>query len=73
MSYVHANELFENFMTPLRNCEDAKNPAIARKAMLEAIERQSDPRFKECMGRIFNEIYGKYFPIEEIDLKSLWS
>ncbi|MBP3224384.1 MAG: NADH-quinone oxidoreductase subunit B family protein [Campylobacter sp.] len=71
MSYVHADELYDKFMDALRTSGEPKNPASVKTAVLNAISAEEDPRFKECLGIIYNDVYGKYFGAEKIDPKSL--
>ncbi|MBQ9876232.1 MAG: hydrogenase, partial [Campylobacter sp.] len=74
MSYVHAKELYEKFISALGSCDDTKDSSKAKEAILQAIEKEDDPRFKECMGIIFNDVYAKFIQSENIDLKSIsWS
>lgn len=68
MSYVFANELFDKFISALQLCQNSKDSNLARQCILDAINQEEDPRFKECLARLFNEIYGKYFSIQEINL-----
>ena len=74
MSYVHAKELYEKFISALGSCDDTKDSSKAKEAILQAIEKEDDPRIKECMGIIFNDVYAKFIQSEKIDLKSIsWS
>lgn len=68
MSYVFADELFNKFISALQLSQNPKDPNLAKQSVLQAINQEEDPRFKECIARLFNEIYTKYFDIEQINL-----
>ena len=71
MSYVHAKELYGKFISAFESCDDAKDFAKAKNAILNAISKEEDPRFKECLGIVFNDVYAKFIQGDKIDLKSI--
>ncbi|MBE3606378.1 NADH-quinone oxidoreductase subunit B family protein [Campylobacter sp. RM13119] len=76
MSYVFGRELFAKYMQAIKGSSDVKNPDVTTKVMIEAIHREEDPRYAECMARLHNSVYTKYAsadPSHTIDFnKEVW-
>ena len=60
MSYIFGRTLFTKYMDAAKTSPDIHDVAATKKAMLEAIHKEEDPRYAECMGLLYNEVYLKY-------------
>ena len=60
MSYIFGRTLFAKYMDAARTSPDIHDVAATKKAMLEAIHKEEDPRYAECMGLLYNDVYLKY-------------
>lgn len=66
MSYVFGKKLFTKYINALKNCDDAKNPAKAKECILNCIKAEDDPRYKECLGILHNDIYAKFVKTDDL-------
>ena len=60
MSYIFGRTLFAKYMDAAKTSPDIHDVAVTKKAMLEAIHKEEDPRYAECMGLLYNDVYLKY-------------
>ena len=60
MSYIFGRTLFAKYMNAAKTSPDIHDVAATKKAMLEAIHKEEDPRYAECMGLLYNDVYLKY-------------
>ena len=60
MSYIFGRTLFAKYMDAAKTSPDIHDVAATKKAMLEAIHKEEDPRYAECMGLLYNDVYLKY-------------
>lgn len=60
MSYIFGRTLFDKYMSAIKTASDVHDPNSARTAMLEAIKKEEDPRYAECMALLHNDVYLKY-------------
>ena len=60
MSYIFGRTLFAKYMDAARTSPNIHDVAATKKAMLEAIHKEEDPRYAECMGLLYNDVYLKY-------------
>ena len=60
MSYIFGRTLFAKYMDAAKTSPDIQDVAATKKAMLEAIHKEEDPRYAECMGLLYNDVYLKY-------------
>lgn len=60
MSYIFGRTLFAKYMDAAKTSPDIHDVATTKKAMLEAIHKEEDPRYAECMGLLYNDVYLKY-------------
>ena len=60
MSYIFGRTLFAKYMDAAKTSPDIHDVAATKKAMLEAMYKEEDPRYAECMGLLFNDVYLKY-------------
>lgn len=74
MSYVFGRVLYDKFILALKNGGNAKDAKISQNAILKAIENEPDPRYAECLGILFNDIYLNYQGDKSlaIDLDKIW-
>lgn len=73
MSYVFGRKLYEIFIEALKESGEPKNPALVKKALEDKIRKQSDPRYAQCLGILYNEIYLRYVEGgEAMDLDEIW-
>lgn len=68
MSYIFGRELCSKYLTAVNDSGDAKNPQKVKKSLQDAIARQKDPRFAECLALLHNEVYPKYVNTTKDDL-----
>ena len=64
-------------MDAAKTSPDIHDVAATKKVMLEAIHKEEDPRYAECMGLLFNDVYLKYAKAKQgenaIDVKKeIW-
>ncbi|CZE47859.1 NADH-quinone oxidoreductase subunit B family protein [Campylobacter geochelonis] len=60
MSYVFGRVLFEKYIKAIKSSKDIKDALLTKNALIEAIHKEDDPRYAECMAILHNEIYLKY-------------
>ncbi len=60
MSYIFGRTLFAKYMDAAKTSPDIHDVAATKKAMLEAMYKEEDPRYAECMGLLYNDVYLKY-------------
>ena len=77
MSYIFGRTLFAKYMDAAKTSPDIHDVAATKKVMLEAIHKEEDPRYAECMGLLFNDVYLKYAKAKQgenaIDVKKeIW-
>lgn len=60
MSYIFGRTLFAKYMDAAKTSPDIHDVAATKKAMLEAMYKEEDPRYAECMGLLYNGVYLKY-------------
>ena len=60
MSYIFGRTLFAKYMDAAKTSPDIHDVAATKRAMLEAIHKEEDPRYAECMGLLYNDVYLKY-------------
>ena len=60
MSYIFGRTLFAKYMDAAKTSPDIHDVAATKKVMLEAIHKEEDPRYAECMGLLYNDVYLKY-------------
>ena len=60
MSYIFGRTLFAKYMDAAKTSPNIHDVAATKKAMLEAIHKEEDPRYAECMGLLYNDAYLKY-------------
>ena len=60
MSYIFGRTLFTKYMDAAKTSPDIHDVAATKKAILEAIYKEEDPRYAECMGLLYNDVYLKY-------------
>ena len=78
MSYIFGRTLFAKYMDAAKTSPDIHDVAATKKAMLEAIHKEEDPRYAECMGLLYNDVYLKYAKVKRdtqnaIDVKKeIW-
>ena len=77
MSYIFGRTLFTKYMDAAKTSPDIHDVAATKKAILEAIYKEEDPRYAECMGLLYNDVYLKYAKAKQgenaIDVKKeIW-
>ena len=60
MSYIFGRTLFAKYMDAAKTSPNIHDVAATKKVMLEAIHKEEDPRYAECMGLLYNDVYLKY-------------
>nr|WP_314179563.1 NADH-quinone oxidoreductase subunit B family protein [uncultured Campylobacter sp.] len=60
MSYIFGRTLFAKYMDAAKTSPDIHDVAATKKAILEAMYKEEDPRYAECMGLLYNDVYLKY-------------
>ena len=60
MSYIFGRTLFAKYMNAAKTSPNIHDVAATKKVMLEAIHKEEDPRYAECMGLLYNDVYLKY-------------
>ena len=60
MSYIFGRMLFAKYMDAAKTSPDIHDVAATKKAILEAMYKEEDPRYAECMGLLYNDVYLKY-------------
>lgn len=73
MSYIFARPLLDKYLGALQSSGDPKNPIKGRAALIDAIHKEEDPRYAECMAILHNDVYLKYAKASQeyaIDAKS---
>ena len=60
MSYIFGRTLFAKYMDAAKTSPNIHGVAATKKVMLEAIHKEEDPRYAECMGLLYNDVYLKY-------------
>nr|WP_314565324.1 NADH-quinone oxidoreductase subunit B family protein [uncultured Campylobacter sp.] len=77
MSYIFGRTLFAKYMDAAKTSPNIHDVAATKKVMLEAIHKEEDPRYAECMGLLYNDVYLKYAKAKQgentIDVKKeIW-
>ena len=77
MSYIFGRTLFTKYMDAAKTSPDIHDVAATKKAILEAMYKEEDPRYAECMGLLYNDVYLKYAKAKQgenaIDVKKeIW-
>jgi NADH ubiquinone oxidoreductase, 20 Kd subunit len=77
MSYIFGRTLFAKYMDAAKTSPDIHDVAATKKAILEAMYKEEDPRYAECMGLLYNDVYLKYAKAKQgenvIDVKKeIW-
>ncbi|WP_169764618.1 NADH-quinone oxidoreductase subunit B family protein [Campylobacter mucosalis] len=60
MSYIFGRTLTQKYLDAISASSDVKNAQITTKVLLDAIKKEDDPRYAECMALIHNDVYLKY-------------
>ena len=60
MSYIFGRTLFAKYMDAAKTSPNIHDVAATKKAILEAMYKEEDPRYAECMGLLYNDVYLKY-------------
>ncbi|WP_346746340.1 NADH-quinone oxidoreductase subunit B family protein [uncultured Campylobacter sp.] len=60
MSYIFGRTLFAKYMDAARTSPNIHDVVATKKVILEAIHKEEDPRYAECMGLLYNDVYLKY-------------
>ncbi len=60
MGYLHGRELHKVFTKAVSSIKDIYNPVSSKKSLLEVIKKEEDPRFRECMMILHNDVYLKH-------------
>lgn len=60
MAYLHGRKLYKKYIDAIKTSSDIFNPVATKKAVASKIDDESDPRYKECMQIMHNEIYLKH-------------
>ena len=60
MSYIFGRTLFTKYMDAAKTSPNIHDVAATKKAILEAMYKEEDPRYAECMGLLYNDVYLKY-------------
>lgn len=68
MSYLFGRKLYDKYIKALKTCSNPKNPDLAKDAIISEIKNESDPRYKECLGILHNDIYAKFISTNEEQL-----
>ena len=77
MSYIFGRTLFTKYMDAAKTSPNIHDVAATKKAILEAMYKEEDPRYAECMGLLYNDVYLKYAKAKQgenvIDVKKeIW-
>ena len=77
MSYIFGRTLFAKYMDAAKTSPNIHDVAATKKAILEAMYKEEDPRYAECMGLLYNDVYLKYAKAKQgenvIDVKKeIW-
>ena len=60
MSYIFGRKLFTKYMAAAKTSPTIHDVAATKNAILEAMYKEEDPRYAECMGLLYNDVYLKY-------------
>ena len=60
MSYIFGRTLFTKYMDAAKTSPNIHDVAATKKAILEAMYKEEDPIYAECMGLLYNDVYLKY-------------
>ncbi|PHS39884.1 MAG: hydrogenase [Sulfurovum sp.] len=60
MGYLHGRILYKKYVDAVKKSTDIYNPVKVKYELIEAIKNESDPRYKECMQIIHNDVYLKH-------------
>lgn len=60
MSYIFGRTLTQKYLDAISASSDVKDAQITTKVLLDAIKKEDDPRYAECMALIHNDVYLKY-------------
>ncbi len=60
MSYYFGRKLFHKYIDAIKSSSNPFDPLLTQKALDEAILKEDDSRYAECMGTIHKEVYPKY-------------
>ncbi|CZE49776.1 NADH-quinone oxidoreductase subunit B family protein [Campylobacter geochelonis] len=75
MSYVFGRKLYDKFITAAKTAKDRKNPLEVKELITKAAQAEEDPRYAQCLGILYNEIYLKYVGRSDellIDSEKIW-
>ncbi len=67
MSYIFGRTLFAKYMDAAKTSPDIHDVAATKKAILEAMYKEEDPRYAECMGLLYNDVYLKYAKAKQVE------
>ncbi|ALV23755.1 hydrogenase-4, component I [Campylobacter iguaniorum] len=71
MSYIHGRILYDKFISAMKLASDPKDANLVKEQISKAINEQEDPRFGECLGILYNEIYLKYLSLASLEAINL--
>lgn len=75
MSYIFGRKLSSKFLNSVKTSDNVKNPLLTKQAVEMSIKSEEDPRYAECMGLLYNDVYTKYINTDaRIDIsKIVWN
>ena len=71
MSYVFGRKLYDKYLDALTKSGDIKDTKATKAAITEAMKKEEDPRYAECLGILHNDVYTQYVTCPEEDKISL--
>ncbi|NKQ41491.1 MAG: NADH-quinone oxidoreductase subunit B family protein [Sulfurovum sp.] len=57
MAYLHGRILYKKYINAIKESTDIYNPVVSKKAIEDAIEDEPDPRYRECLQTMHNDVY----------------
>lgn len=69
MGYLYGRKLFDKYIKAIKESADIRNPFQTKITLLRLSQEEEDPRYKECMKIIHNDVYLTYIhKFQEVDI-----
>lgn len=67
MSYVFGRKLYDKYIQAIKNSTNPQDPKLTKVSIQEAMQKEVDPRYRECIGILHNEVYTEYIACDDED------
>lgn len=67
MSYIFGRKLYDKYLEAIKDSKNPKDPKLTKVFIQEAMKKEEDPRYRECIGILHNEVYTQYIVCDDED------